>query len=122
MSEQFPSQSENVESNLQDERSKLVEELSNSVELSFSGIEASLYSQMKADEEDFPGFCNPIDDVIERFKAEGVKVISLDNGSVFVVPAGSTDFENDRIRPRGLELNDDMDERLKKLIILDRQS
>ena len=91
----------------------------------FPGISPDAYSRMKADEEEFPGFAAPIDDLIKRFKDEGMKIAFVpgDNpgmGNVFVLPGGSGDIENDSILPCKLQINEAMDDKLKVLILLDR--
>ena len=90
---------------------------------SFSGIDPELYSKMKAGEEEDPGYTTPIDELIERFKIEGMKVVLgkyPESGNVFVLPAGSTDIEMDSISPKQLQLTEDMNGKLKELIVLIR--
>jgi len=85
----------------------------------FSGIDPDEYSKMRASEEEFPGYTTPIDELIERFEKEGMKVVlgkHPESGNVFILPAGSEDIEQDSIAPRQLQISDGMDERLKNLV------
>lgn len=87
----------------------------------FSGVAPEAYSKMKEDEGEFPGYTTPIDDLIERFKNEGMKIVLGKNpqsGNVYVLPAGSTNIEMDSISPRQLQLTNEMGEKLKELILL----
>lgn len=89
----------------------------------FPGIDPESYSKMKADEEEYPGYTTPIDEIIERFKSEGVKVVVGKNpqsGNVYVVPSQSTNIEMDSISPKQLQITEGMDEKLKELISLVR--
>lgn len=89
----------------------------------FSGIDAESYSKMKAGEEEDPGYTTPIDEIIERFKSEGMKVVLGKNpqsGNVFVLPAQSDHIEMDSISPKQLQLNEGMNEKLRGLILLVR--
>ncbi|KKQ46131.1 MAG: hypothetical protein US63_C0006G0008 [Candidatus Moranbacteria bacterium GW2011_GWC2_37_8] len=104
----------------------LSKELAESGEkFSFSGIESDSYAKLKAEEDEFPGFVTPIDELIQQFKDEGMKiaVVSGKNakaGNVFVLPFGSDDIKNDSIFPEKLQISENMDERLKELILLRR--
>ncbi|MFZ3043516.1 MAG: hypothetical protein WA058_00160 [Minisyncoccia bacterium] len=56
----------------------------------FTGIDFESYSRMKSGEEEDPGYTTPIDEIIERLKNEGMKVVLGKNpqsGNVFVLPA-----------------------------------
>lgn len=89
----------------------------------FTGIVAEEYDKMKATEDECPGYTTPIDELIERFKNEGMKVVLGDDpksGNVYILPAQSTIIEMDSISPKQLQLSDRMNERLKKLILLMR--
>jgi len=89
----------------------------------FPGIEAEAYAKLKASDEEFPGCVTPIDELLERFKSEGIK-ISLgahpESKDVFILPAQSDDLVNDSIFPKHLQINETMDERLKKLILANK--
>jgi hypothetical protein len=87
----------------------------------FSGIEEENYLNAKAQEEEYPGYTTPIDEIIERCNKEGIKVVlgdSPESGNVFILPAGSNDLARDSIYPRQLKITDEMDERIKRLILL----
>lgn len=105
---------------VRDEMIALAKELSESGEgFPFPGISRETYSRMKATDEEFPGYSTPIDELLERFKKEGMKVVSGDrpmSGTVYVLPLESNDKESDGIFPECLEVNDMMDEKLKELI------
>lgn len=89
----------------------------------FSGIDQESYSKIKADEEEMPGYATPIDELIERFKSEGMKVVLGKNpqsGNVFILPGQSDDIENDNLFPKHLNINEGMSETLKELISLSK--
>ncbi len=70
------------------------------------GLKPSAYQSLKKDEEEFPGFVTPIDELIERFEAEGMTFIidpSGKNQEVFVVPAGSDNVQMESLLPRHLQ-------------------
>lgn len=100
----------------------LASELSKSPDsFPFSGLDAASYSKLKASGEEFPGYATPIDELLERFKNEGVKVVfgdHPDSGNVYILPGGSDDVENDSVFPRHLQIIEGMDEKLKELIFL----
>jgi len=53
---------------------RLVEKINESGEsLPFPGINPEAYSRKKADDEEFPGYTTPIDEIIERCKKRGYK-------------------------------------------------
>jgi hypothetical protein len=83
----------------------------------FEGLADGVYDQTKADEQDGI-YTTPIDDVIARMKEHGIKVLPGDHpetGNSYIVPADSTDVENDGIFPRCLAVTEGMDPDLKKL-------
>ncbi|MFA4817809.1 MAG: hypothetical protein WC608_03780 [Parcubacteria group bacterium] len=102
----------------------LAKELSESREsFPFPGVNPHSYQKLKADEEEFPGYVTPIDELIHRFKREGMKVVfgnDPESGNVFILPRGSDDVENDSIFPKHLQVVEGMDRRLKELILLYR--
>ena len=62
--------------------------------LPFPGLEEEVYTRMEADEKDFGIFVTPIKTLVERFEANGCKVVSGDdpsNAHAFIVPGDSTD-------------------------------
>ncbi len=101
---------------------RLVEKINESGEsLPFPGINPEAYSRKKADDEEFPGYTTPIDEIIERCKKEGIKVVlgkHQESCSVFVLPAHSNSIEIDSFAPRQLEINAVEDDSLRELIQL----
>lgn len=89
----------------------------------FTDIDPESYTVLKAAEEEDPGYTTPIDELIERFKNEGMKVMLGKNpqsGNVYIVPAHSTDIEMDSISPKRLQIGEGMSEKLVELIKLVR--
>ncbi len=103
----------------------LAQELSEALEgFPFPGINPESYSKLKAVAEEFPKYSAPIDELIEKFKAQGMKVVlSKDpkSGNVFVLPLNSEDAEMDNLFPRHLMIAKGMDKRLRKLILLNKE-
>lgn len=88
---------------------------------SFPGIEPDVYARLKASEE--VGYCTPIDVLVKRFEKEGIKLCfgrDSEMGDVFVLPSGSDDLVNDSIFLGQLQVNDSTEEKLRKLILLNR--
>ena len=127
MTEKPPTQFEN-KSDTRDQKVKelltLATELRESQEtFPFSGIEAEAYAKLKARDEEFPGCVTPIDELLERFKNEGMRValgVYSESEFVFILPVQSGDLRNDSIYPRHLQVKETMDERLKKLILANK--
>ncbi|OHA79537.1 MAG: hypothetical protein A2747_03815 [Candidatus Yonathbacteria bacterium RIFCSPHIGHO2_01_FULL_44_41] len=124
MQESFPNPIEERE-RVRLEYVALAIELSESNEIfPFPGIDPEGYSKVKAVEEEYPGYGTPIDELIGRFKNEGIKVVMSDDpkksGTVYILPALSSDIENDNVFPRQLQIVETVDERLKKLILIGR--
>jgi hypothetical protein len=95
----------------------------NSESFSFYGINTEAYAKLKTDEEEFPGFATPIDEIMERCKNEGIKVVlgkNPESGNIYILPAQSNDIENDSIFPKHLQITGVANEKLKELIALDR--
>ncbi|MBL4644630.1 MAG: hypothetical protein JKX80_02065 [Candidatus Pacebacteria bacterium] len=85
----------------------------------FPGIKPESYTKIKAEQEEIPGYSTPIDELLKRFQNEGLKVVLGKNpgtGNIYVLPQGSDDIENDSFFPRHLSTEGDIDERLLKLI------
>lgn len=123
MSERIPTNPEK-EPTKKEEICSLATELFESNEIfPFPGIDPESYSKMKVSENEDPGYTTPIDEIIERFKMEGIKVVLGKNpqsGNVYILPSQSTNIEMDSISTRQLQLSEGMDERLTKLISLIR--
>lgn len=92
--------------------------------LPFSGLNENSYRELKAVSDEFPGFVTDIDDLISRFKDEGIKVILWKN-QAFVLPFNSeisdTTIENDSVLPRHLDASGDVGQNLKRLIEAGKQ-
>jgi len=101
---------------------KLVEKINESGEiLPFPGIHPETHSKMKKDEDEYPGYTTPIDEIIERCEREGIKVVlgkHPESGNVFILPADSNDIENDSIAPDQLQIDAVENEELRELIKL----
>lgn len=102
----------------------LTKELSEMQEsIPFSGISPESYPKLKANDVELEGLCTPIDDLIQRFEKEGIKVVfgnDPESGNVFILPFGSNDVESDSVFPKHLQINESMDSRLKELILASR--
>ena len=86
----------------------------------FPGILAEVIAELQAEDEAYPGLVTPIDELLKRLEAEGIKVVLGDdptNGDAWILPIGSSNVEMDSVRPKHLELNDQMDPELKQLCI-----
>lgn len=103
----------------------LAQELSEVHEgFSFPGISPESYPQLKVTTEEFPEYSSQIDELVSRFQTQGMKVVlSKDpkSGNVFVLPLNSNDVEMDNLFPRHLEITGDMDARLERLILLNKE-
>ena len=101
---------------------ELVESMENEI-FPFPGIKKEAYARMKADDEEYPGYTTPTDEVIKRLKSEGIKVVlsTTDrlSGNVFILPTTSDNIEMDGCIPlKNFQIVDGMDERLRELIEL----
>lgn len=91
----------------------------------FPGIATEELAKMQATDAEFPGFTTPVEVLVARLHAEGMKIVPGDNiesGNIFIVPAGSADevVEDRYITPRHLLPAGEMDERIKKMISIDQ--
>lgn len=87
----------------------------------FPGIGSKTYEYIKADDAEGYSRATPIDELLEKFKNEGMKVVfgsDPESGNVFILPSKSDDIESDNIFPKFLLVNETMDERVKKLILV----
>lgn len=101
------------------ERIELAIKLERIESFPFPGISAESYERLKTDEEEMPGFCTPIDELITRFEKEGVKVV-ITGVTIQILPRNSDNILEDSVLPRNLEIVDGMDPDLRRLIELDR--
>lgn len=106
---------------LKQEKIKLALELFESGEVfPFPGINPESHSQIQVEQEEFPGYTTPIDELLVRFQNEGMKVVltkDQHSGNILVLPGGSDDIENDFLLPRNLSCEGDIDKRLLTLIL-----
>lgn len=95
--------------------------------LPFPGIRPELVENMRKEEEEFPGYVTPVDELIERFTAEGMRLeLGWDdpNGvNIVAVPYESiintkNDSNKDSILISKLLSDNVPDEKLRKLILL----
>lgn len=87
----------------------------------FSGVTSKAYADLKAAAEAYPEDTTPIDKLMEMYRDQGIKIVvskNPSNATVFIMPRYSDNVDWDSIFPRQLELHDDMDEDLKRLIKL----
>ena len=123
MSEDIPIHSEK-EPTRKEKIISLAKELFESQEtFPFLGVDPGGYLEMKAGDEEAPGYTTPTDEIIERMKNEGIKIVLGKNpqsGNVYVLPAQSTDIEMDSMSPKRLQISEGMNEKLRELILLVR--
>jgi hypothetical protein len=89
----------------------------------YPGLEPESYEQLKASDEEFPGYTTPIDTLIARFKEEGLRVVLgkyPESGNVFILPALSHDIKNDMVFPKHFQTDGVIDEKLRRLIELSK--
>jgi len=116
--------------NIEGEQLKLEEYIALARELSesnkgfsFPGIDSEFYLKLKVVKEEFPEYSTPIDELIDRLTAQGMKIVLSEDpssGNVFVMPLDSQDIEMDSLSPRHIMITEGMDERLKKLILINK--
>ncbi|OGJ14690.1 hypothetical protein A2554_01615 [Candidatus Nomurabacteria bacterium RIFOXYD2_FULL_35_12] len=120
-----PQSQQEIKEQKKQEYIALARELSEARErFSFSGVNPESYSELKAVTEEFPEYSAPIDELVERLKVQGMKVVlrkDPKSGNVFVLPLNSEDVEMDNLFPRHLMMAEGMDERLKRLILLNKE-
>ncbi len=92
----------------------------------FPGIDPEAYATLKAGEAENPGCGTPIDELVERFKNEGMKVVlarcadGTYGGDVYILPSHSSDILNDNLFPRHLQISEGMNEKIRELISLSK--
>ncbi len=99
-------------------------ELSKNLEgFTFPGITEESYVIIKKNDEEYPGYVTPIDEIIEKMKIQGMKVVigkDPASGNVWLLPKDSNDI-SDSILPKFLVINDEMEDNFKKLILINRK-
>lgn len=128
MNEHTPNQSENRDAEKELKREAMIalaRELGERTErISFPGIDPEEYSKMKATDAEFPGYTTPIDELVERCKDEGIKVVfgeHPESGNAYVLPCQSDDLGMDGIRLHQLQIPETRDEQFKKLIVMSKE-
>ncbi len=92
--------------------------------LPFFGVTEEAYKKLKDDEAEYGDFMAPVDPLLERFKTEGMKVVisgDPEAGNVYVLPFGSDNETDDNLNPRQLQMTGDMNEKLKELIVRQKE-
>lgn len=127
MSETFPSQPEQKKNEREPRIAEIIalakELIERGEKFLFPGINSAEYQKIKATEDEFTGYTTPIDELIERFKNEGMKVVlgaHPESGNVYILPAQSNNIEMDSIVPKQLQIDNVTDETLRRLILVDR--
>jgi len=102
----------------------LAEELSRYDEkLPFPGVEEESLKQLMASDREYPGLTTPTAQIIARMQTEDIKVVfgkHPGSGNVFILPFLSDDIENDSLFPHHLKIADEMNDPLRRLILLNR--
>lgn len=91
--------------------------------LPFPGVDEETLRMLKEEEEKYPEYATPIDELIARMEKEGIKIVfgtHPDSGNVFVLPKESTNIDKDSVFPRHLKTTTDMDESLRSLILTNK--
>lgn len=108
----------------------LAKEISESGEIfPFQGLDPDAYAKIKASEEEFAAYdipieIAPIDEIIRRLAHEGMRVVlgpNPETGNIYILPKDSHNTGRDSILPKSLRITEDMDGRLKRLILLNRR-
>jgi len=90
----------------------------------FPEINTGSYNLIKEQEDEMPGFTTPVDEVIEKFRLQGMKVVAGKNlvpGKIYILPAQSDDITNDSFFSRHLNIENIKDEKMRELIILSQK-
>ncbi|MFT6829405.1 MAG: hypothetical protein ACJAV6_000231 [Candidatus Paceibacteria bacterium] len=88
--------------------------------LSFPGLNIESYNTLKAEEEEYPGFATPIDEIIKKCEEQGIKIEigkNPDGSNMFLLPKDSDDID-DSLRFKHLNLDAIDNEKLKQLASL----
>jgi len=123
---QPPQSQQEVREKKKQEYIALARELSEAREgFPFPGINPGSYSELKAVAEEFPEYSSQTDELVDRFMMQGMKVVlridPKEVGHVYVLPLNSENAEMDNLFPRHLLIAAGMDERLKRLIVLNKE-
>jgi len=101
-------------------KSNLLETLSNK-QFPFPGIKTESYRQLKKEEEEFPGYVTPIDELLHEFRNKGMTVYSKHPPkNIILIPIGTKDVVQNSILPYDLLLTENITGELRELVRLDR--
>lgn len=86
-----------------------------------TGITEQAYAQLKATDEEYPGFSTPTDEILEMLKTQGMKIVPIgkNTGNYQVLPLNS-DNNDDALPIRHLDTPSGTDEKLVRLVELHR--
>jgi hypothetical protein len=120
MNEKIPPivSSEDEKNVARQERIALAMELIASGEtIPFPGINQESLDTIRQEQEEYPGYTTPIDELYARFNEEGMKLVMSKSGlDILILPAGSDNIEEDFLLLRNLFTEGEIDERLLALI------
>jgi hypothetical protein len=119
------SDQERNEKNISQEYILLSKNLSESKEIfPFPGINQEDYINLKKTDEEYPGFVTPIDELLEKFKFQGMKVVlsptDPESGNVFILPAESNNIIEDSLSPKYLIKENTENLSLRRLIEINK--
>lgn len=89
----------------------------------FPGIGEETLEQLRAVDEEDPGYTTPVDEIIEKMEKEGIKIVlgeDPESGNVFVLAQSSKDVGLESLLPRHLDTIPEMDESLRLLILIQK--
>ena len=89
----------------------------------FAGFDPDSYRSIKELEVGLGYHTTPIDELLKRFEREGMKVVLGKHpgaGKVFMLPSQSNNVEMDAVYLWQLNVDEPMDERLKRLITISK--
>lgn len=103
----------------------LGERLANRAEgFPFPGLTDESYRSLKEVAEEFPEYSTPIDELLKKLQDGGMKIDLVIGqkglADIHILPRENADPLMDNLFPRHLQITDDMDEDLKKLIEMNR--
>ena len=126
----MPKAKEKVSNQMESRRERVNTLAAEISEFPFPGVDPEAYRRLKAAMESdkdmsLYDISSPsIDELIERFKNEGMKVTLGDTPkacNIFIMPTNSIDIQSDSLFPKHLQLNGEVGDKLKELILLQKQ-
>ncbi len=104
---------------------ELIRELvSENRKFDFPGMSPDTYAKLQAEAGEYSEYATPMDELVAKFNAEGVKVVPANDphtAIALVVPYRTGDKIMDSLFPRHLEIIEGMDPKLKTLIELNKK-